>query len=83
MIPLMIAGAIWGSNLVKIAHLASRKRQEAQRREIDDSDPREKLLEIQNEFMRPESKSPGINFNNCTFNIYIKGGSNGRERFID
>jgi len=83
MIPLMIAGAIWGSNLVKIAQLATRRKREAPRREVEDFDPREKLLEIQNEAMSPESRNPGINFNNCTFNIYIKGGSNGRERFID
>jgi len=83
MIPLMIAGAIWGHNAVKFANLAARNKREMQRHDVDEFDAGERLPEIQNEGMRPESGKHGVNFNDCTFNIYIKGGGNGRERFID
>jgi len=69
MLPLLIAGAIWGYNLVKFIELKSGNR--PQRRNQDE----EKNLDIfSNCEFRHEDKRIYNHFQNCTFNIYLTGG---------
>jgi hypothetical protein len=68
MLPLLLAGAIWGYNAVKIAQLANRKNRIRKR---DPEDGETKNLTIYKDCtFRYEDKRTYNNYNNCTFNTY-------------
>jgi len=75
MLPLLIAGAIWGYNAVKIAQLSSRNNRLKKR---DSEDEETKNLTIYKDCTF-EDKRTYNHFENCTFNYYIgkKGNDDG------
>lgn len=76
MLPLVIAGLIWGYNAVKIAQLASRKN----RLQNKEPDGEEKNFTIFNNCTF-EDKRTYHYYNNCVFNTYIIKGSKDKESF--
>jgi hypothetical protein len=69
MLPLILAGAIWGYNAVKIAQLSNRNNRIKKR---DSEDEETKSLTIYKDCVfRQEDKRTFNSFNNCTFNYYI------------
>ncbi len=75
MLPLLIAGAIWGYNAVKIAQLANRNNR-LKKRDSDEEDTEKNLNLYNNCTFKHEDKRTYNHFQNCTFNIYLTGGRN-------
>lgn len=69
MLPLILAGAIWGYNAVKIAQLANRNR--LKKRDSDDESTEKNLTIFHNCNFHYEDKRTYNYYNNCTFNYYI------------
>jgi hypothetical protein len=76
MLPLLIAGAIWGYNAVKIAQLSSRNNR-LKKRDSDEENTEKNLSLYNNCTFKHEDKRRY--YNNCTFNYYIvkKGNDDG------
>jgi hypothetical protein len=66
MLPLILAGAIWGYNAVKIAQLRSRNNSLRKR----DEDEENKSLTIFKDCTFEDKRTYNY-YNNCTFNTYI------------
>ena len=73
MLPLILAGAIWGYNAVRIAQLANRNNR-LKKRDSDDENAEKNLTIFHN--CTFEDKRTYNYYNNCTFNIYIGGKKN-------
>lgn len=75
MLPLVLAGAIWGYNAVKIAQIAKRNRLMEQ-----DEDEQKSLTIYKDCTFRHEDKRTYNYYHNCTFNTYIiRGGKDESE----